>query len=313
MAMAMDEINEIQIYLQMYDKGLVSKKTVLAKIGIKWEDEKKDIKKDIKFDTERFSPNYPSDDASCCCKGEPGGESLDIILDVGKNSKFSINADRLNRIDAKIKEMDELSENREISRGSLGDGYFELIQENRAKIKIINDKFGAMATCLDKIAQSINKVREVVDLEVKKLDEKAVIPAYAHKGDAGFDLSAIVLEKTSDSYTDKTTILPGQKYIARTGLAFAVPQGYELQVRPRSGLAYKHGITVINSPGTVDSGYRGEVMVILLNTGTEPFEIKTGDRIAQAVINKLPKVIIREVEDLDKTERGSGGFGSTGK
>lgn len=268
MAMNMEEINEFQTYLQMYDKGLVSKKTVLAKIGIKWEDEKKDIEKDIKFDTERFSPNYPSDDASCCCKGEPGGESLDIILDVGKNTD---------------------------------------------RVKIMREQISAISFCVDKMSQSINKVREVVDLEVKKLDEKAVIPAYAHKGDAGFDLSAIVLEKTSDSYTDKTTILPGQKYIAKTGLSFAVPKGYELQVRPRSGLAYKHGITVINSPGTVDSGYNGEVMVILLNTGSEPFEIRTGDRIAQGVINKLPTVSIREVSELDETERGAGGFGSTGK
>ncbi len=184
--------------------------------------------------------------------------------------------------------------------------------KNTDRLKLISEKFSAWSKVIDGFAKSINKIRETVDLKIKRLDPKAIIPAYAHDGDAGFDLSAIVLEKTSDSYTDKTTILPGQKYIAKTGLAFAVPSGYELQVRPRSGLAYKHGITVINSPGTVDSGYRGEVMVILLNTGTEPFEIKTGDRIAQAVINKLPKVSIREVEDLDETERGADGFGSTG-
>ena len=152
-----------------------------------------------------------------------------------------------------------------------------------------------------------------VDLKIKKLNEDAVIPKYAHEGDAGFDLSAIVLERDCmGKMTDTVNIAPGEKYIAKTGLAFAVPNGYELQVRPRSGLAYKHGITVINSPGTVDSGYRGEVMVILLNTGKNSFEIKSGDRIAQAVINKLPTVSIREVEDLDETERGEGGFGSTG-
>ena len=92
-----------------------------------------------------------------------------------------------------------------------------------------------------------------VDLKIKKLDERAVIPKYAHEGDAGFDLSAIIDGRTSmGEYTDEISIAPGEKYIAKTGLAFAVPMGYELQVRPRSGLAYKHGITIINSPGTVD-------------------------------------------------------------
>jgi len=153
-----------------------------------------------------------------------------------------------------------------------------------------------------------------VDLKIKKLDDKAIIPQYQHEGDAGFDLSAIVFEKNCvGEYVDSVNIQPGEKYIAKTGLAFAVPNGYELQVRPRSGLAYKYGITVINSPGTVDSTYRGEVMVILLNTGKLPFEIKSGDRIAQGVINKLPTVLIREVDELDATERGAGGFGSTGR
>lgn len=185
--------------------------------------------------------------------------------------------------------------------------------KNADKIKIAEDKYGAMAQMISQMAQSINKVRETVDLKIKKLDEKAVIPEYAHEGDAGFDLSAIVFENNWDGSTETVSILPGEKYIAKTGLAFAVPKGYELQVRPRSGLAYKHGITVINSPGTVDSSYRGEVMIILLNTGTAPFEIKSGDRIAQGVINKLPTVKIREVEELDETERGDGGFGSTGR
>ena len=159
-----------------------------------------------------------------------------------------------------------------------------------------------------------------VDLKIKKLNEDAVIPAYAHEGDAGFDLSAIIntdmLEPqpgVMGGTEDSVLVAPGGKYIAKTGLAFAVPKGYELQVRPRSGLAYKHGITVINSPGTVDAAYRGEVMVILLNTGSEPFEIRSGDRIAQGVINKLPTVSIQEVNELDETERGTGGFGSTGK
>ena len=203
-----------------------------------------------------------------------------------------------------------------------GDGESCNCKRNADKLKIMDDKFGAMAQIIDGLAKSINKVRETVDLKIKRLDPKATIPEYAHVGDAGFDLSAVIDEEHSQSQAgesgamggtdDSVLVAPGGKFIAKTGLAFAVPSGYELQVRPRSGLAYKHGITVINSPGTVDSGYRGEVMVILLNTGTEPFEIKTGDRIAQAVINKLPKVSIREVEDLDETERGEGGFGSTG-
>lgn len=161
---------------------------------------------------------------------------------------------------------------------------------------------------------------KTIDLKVKKLDKKAVIPSYAHEGDAGFDLSAIInvedamaQEGAMGGCIEEVIIAPGEKFIARTGLAFAVPRGYELQIRPRSGLAYKHGITIINSPGTVDSGFIGEVLIILLNTGSEPFEIKTGDRIAQGVINKLPTVSIREVDELDETERGSGGFGSTGK
>ena len=184
-------------------------------------------------------------------------------------------------------------------------------------------KFNHIVKCFDAVSELLNSIVldifKPIDLKVKKLDDKAVIPAYAHEGDAGFDLSVIIDEEDAQSQSglmggSENTVLvaPGGKYIAKTGLAFAVPQGYELQVRPRSGLAYKHGITVINSPGTVDSAYRGEVMVILLNTGSEPFEIKTGDRIAQAVINKLPTVSIREVKDLDETERGDGGFGSTG-
>ena len=242
MSMTNEELNEFQMYLQMYDKQLVSKKTVLEKIGIVWEDEKKEIEKDFDFDT--------------------------------KEVKMGCNSNK-----------------------------------NAEKLNLMDKRFNAIGELMNSIVVDVFKP---IDLKVKKLDEMAVIPAYAHEGDAGFDLSAIVLEKTSDSYTDKTIVLPGQKYIAKTGLAFAVPAGYELQVRPRSGLAYKHGITVINSPGTVDSGYNGEVMVILLNTGSEPFEIRTGDRIAQGVINKLPTVSIREVEDLDETERGADGFGSTG-
>ncbi len=186
--------------------------------------------------------------------------------------------------------------------------------ENTDKIKIIKERSSAVAQIISSFAKSINKIRETVDLRIKKLDERAIIPQYQHEGDAGFDLSAIVEEKDAmGKLVSEKTVSPGEKYIAKTGLAMTIPKGYELQVRPRSGLAYKYGITIINSPGTVDSGYRGEVMVILLNTGENPFVIKNGDRIAQGVINKLPTVTVLEVKDLDETERGAGGFGSTGK
>lgn len=152
-----------------------------------------------------------------------------------------------------------------------------------------------------------------VELKIKKTDSRAIIPKYQHEGDAGFDFTAIIDHKDAmGEYSNTVMISPGEKYIVNTGLSMAIPKGYELQVRPRSGLAYNNGITIINAPGTVDSTYRGVVKVILLNTGKNPFEIKTGDRIAQGVINQIPTVEILEVNCLDKTERGEGGFGSTG-
>jgi dUTP pyrophosphatase len=175
----------------------------------------------------------------------------------------------------------------------------------------------AMTTCsnmLNELAMAVNEIREKVELKIKKIDERAIVPQYQHEGDAGFDFTAIIDHRDAmGEYSETVEVAPGEKYIVSTGLSMAVPKGYELQVRPRSGLAYKSGITVINSPGTVDSGYRGEVKVILLNTGASRFKISTGDRIAQGVINKLPTVSIREVDELDETERGTGGFGSTGR
>ena len=130
-----------------------------------------------------------------------------------------------------------------------------------------------------------------------------LIPAKAHPDDAAFDLRSRV-----DLILD-----PGKAAIVPTGLFLELPVGYEAQVRPRSGLAAKHCITVLNSPGTVDAGYRGEVGSILFNAGTEPFEIHRGDRISQMVIAALPDVTIKLVETLSETARGTGGFGSTGK
>jgi dUTP pyrophosphatase len=132
------------------------------------------------------------------------------------------------------------------------------------------------------------------------------LPAYQSAHAAGFDLVAAVPE-------DGGLVLdPSDRVLVPTGLVFELPQGYEAQIRPRSGLALKHGVTVLNSPGTIDSDYRGEVKVILINLGSERFLIQRGDRIAQAVIAPVTHVDIAAADALDPTARGDGGFGSTG-
>lgn len=128
------------------------------------------------------------------------------------------------------------------------------------------------------------------------------VPGYQTPGASGFDLEA----------SHETTIEPGSWTLVKTGIRVAVPYGFELQVRSRSGLAAKHGIQVLNSPGTVDADYRGGIGVILFNHGKAPFGIKPGDRIAQAVICPVVQAQFKEVQDLDATSRGEGGFGSTG-
>ena len=132
-------------------------------------------------------------------------------------------------------------------------------------------------------------------------------PAYETAGSAGMDLRAAVAEG------EPLTLAPGARALVPTGLRIALEQGWEAQVRPRSGLALKHGITCLNSPGTVDSDYRGEVGVILINHGQEPFVIQRGERIAQMVIARHEQATMIEVEALDETARGTGGFGSTGR
>ena len=132
------------------------------------------------------------------------------------------------------------------------------------------------------------------------------VPAYASSGAAGFDLRAAVPEG------EEMVIKPAARVMVPTGFSVAVPYGYEMQVRPRSGLAFKNGVTVVNAPGTVDSDYRGQVCVLLINLGEEAFTIRRGDRIAQGVIAAAPQWSLVEVEDLDATDRGAGGFGSTG-
>lgn len=137
--------------------------------------------------------------------------------------------------------------------------------------------------------------------------EDLLLPAYETEGSAGMDLRAAVPQD------QPVTLAPGGRALVPTGLKVALEPGYEAQVRPRSGLALKHGITCLNSPGTIDSDYRGEVGVILANLGAEPFVIRRGERIAQMVIARHERVQWAEVKTLDETERGEGGFGSTGR
>lgn len=137
--------------------------------------------------------------------------------------------------------------------------------------------------------------------------EDLPLPAYETTGSAGMDLRAAVAE------VETLVLEPGQRRLIPTGLKIALEPGYEAQVRPRSGLALKHGVTCLNAPGTIDSDYRGEVGVILINHGELPFEIRRGERIAQLVIAPYTQAVMAEVEALDETARGAGGFGSTGK
>ena len=139
-------------------------------------------------------------------------------------------------------------------------------------------------------------------LRFKKVHPDAVLPSYAHPSDAGMDLRSV----------DDLTLAPGQRALVHTGLVMLLPPLYEAQVRPRSGLALKNGVTVLNTPGTIDSGYRGEVGVILINLGQAAFDVRKGDKIAQMVIAPVTHPNIEETDVVDETDRGSGGFGSTG-
>ena len=143
-----------------------------------------------------------------------------------------------------------------------------------------------------------------VPVAVRRLpgNDDLPLPAYATDGAAGMDVVA----------AEDATLAPGARHAVATGLAMAIPQGYEIQVRPRSGLALKHGISVSNTPGTIDSDYRGELKVILINLGDAPFDVRRGDRIAQLVLAPVVQATWLEVDHLDETARGAGGFGSTG-
>ena len=146
---------------------------------------------------------------------------------------------------------------------------------------------------------------EPIAIRLKRLahGEGLPLPAYATAHAAGMDVVA----------AEELTLAPGGRHAVATGFAIAIPEGYEVQVRPRSGLALKHGITCLNTPGTIDADYRGEVKIILANLGNEPFEIRRGERIAQLVPAAVTQAVFAEVEELDETVRGAGGFGSTGR
>jgi len=141
------------------------------------------------------------------------------------------------------------------------------------------------------------------DVLITRLDQGMPLPAYAHSADAGADLSA----------AEDVDLGPGERALVRTGMAIALPEGYAAFVHPRSGLAARHGVTIVNAPGTVDAGYRGEIKVTLLNTDREhPVSFKRGDRIAQLVIQRVARAVFREVAELPGSARGDAGFGSTG-
>jgi len=142
-------------------------------------------------------------------------------------------------------------------------------------------------------------------IQIKKLRKDAVLPRYMTELAAGMDICALVDEEM--------LVKPGERCLVPTGLAFSIPAGFEIQVRPRSGLAIKHGIALVNSPGTIDADYRGEVRIIMINHGDDEFVIQSGDRIAQLVVAPVCQAVLEEVDELDDTARGAGGFGHTGK
>ncbi|MFF0860496.1 dUTP diphosphatase [Nonomuraea sp. NPDC050227] len=143
-----------------------------------------------------------------------------------------------------------------------------------------------------------------VEVLIQRLDTGLPVPSYAHPGDAGADLYA----------AEDVELLPGERAVVGTGVAIALPDGYAAFVHPRSGLAARHGVTLVNAPGTVDAGYRGEIKVTLINTDAkEPFRLQRGDRVAQLVVQRVERAAFHEVERLPGSVRGANGFGSTGR
>ncbi|TDD34728.1 dUTP diphosphatase [Nonomuraea terrae] len=143
-----------------------------------------------------------------------------------------------------------------------------------------------------------------VEVLIQPLDPGLPMPSYAHSGDAGADLHA----------AEDVELMPGERTVIGTGVAIALPEGYAAFVHPRSGLAARHGVTLVNAPGTVDAGYRGEIKVTLINTDAkEPFRLRRGDRVAQLVVQRVERALFTPVERLPESVRGTGGFGSTGR
>ena len=145
-------------------------------------------------------------------------------------------------------------------------------------------------------------VLEMIKVKIKRIKDNAVIPSYAHDGDAGVDLYS----------TEDYLLKPRDRCLVSTGIKIALPHGYEAQTRPKSGLALKQGLSIANTPGTIDSCYRGEVGIIAINLGKEDIKIEKGKKVARMVFNKVEEAKFEEVEELDSTKRGDGGFGSTG-
>lgn len=170
------------------------------------------------------------------------------------------------------------------------------LSENKKEFLITIIEYGILS-----VIELYNNPREKIKVQIQKITDNAVIPKYAHATDAGADVYAI----------EETIIAPGETELIKTGLKMAIPKGYEVQVRPRSGLSLKTGLRVANAPGTIDASYRGELGIIMTNISKDTYTIEPGDKIAQLVIAPTPMMDFEEVSSLDETERGEGGFGST--
>lgn len=184
-------------------------------------------------------------------------------------------------------------------------GVEKMITEISEDDSLSANKKDLLITTLSQSASLISSVvripREMVDIKVQKIHENAIIPEYAHVTDAGADIYAI----------EDVAVKPHTTVLVKTGLKVAIPTGYEIQIRPRSGMSLKTSMRVANTPGTIDAGYRGEICVIMENTGNLTYNIAKGDRVAQMVIMPVPMINWIETDELDDTDRGEGGFGST--
>ena len=219
--------------------------------------------------------------------------------------------DRLTRLfESESFQADVLNSLKMIGHGSIEEERIsaqEVIDDIKEDSTLSENKKDILITIIDGSVLSIIKLievpRERVKVQIKKLNEDAILPQYAHKTDAGADIFAL----------EETIIKPHETKLIKTGVAVAIPVGYEIQIRPRSGLSLKSGLRIANAPGTIDSDYRGEICVIMENTSNLSYTIKKEDKIAQLVISPVPMIEWDEVDELEETERGEGGFGSTDK